>query len=122
MSTITQVEENVKILSDAEAGSLTPEELEIIDRAAAEYRSLIAYPCTGCRYCMPCPQRIDIPKVLEYRNNWDLFAGNPSLKADWKIFIQDKPSACIECGECEQKCPQSLQIKKAMKETAEIYE
>ncbi|MDR1272456.1 MAG: aldo/keto reductase [Clostridiales Family XIII bacterium] len=122
MNTLDQVKENIRILSEAEADSLTAEELNIIENAAAEYRKLIAYACTGCRYCMPCPQRVDIPKVLEFRNNWDLFAHNPSLKRDFRIFIQNPPSACVECGECEGKCPQSLEIRKAMRESAGIFE
>jgi predicted aldo/keto reductase-like oxidoreductase len=122
MNTFEQLDENIRILSDAEANSFTESELAIIENAAEEYRKLIAFPCTSCRNCKPSPQRIDIPKVLEYRNNWELFAHNPSLQKDFRIFNQTLPSACIECGECEEKCPQSLDIRRAMKESAEIFE
>ncbi|HML25927.1 MAG TPA: aldo/keto reductase, partial [Methanomethylovorans sp.] len=55
------VEENLKAAEEGLADSLTPEELELISRVADKYRELMKINCTGCRYCMPCPQAADIP-------------------------------------------------------------
>ncbi|MDR3305911.1 MAG: aldo/keto reductase [Clostridiales Family XIII bacterium] len=122
MSTMAQVEENVRILSDADAGELTAEELDVIEKAAAEYRRLIAYSCTACKYCLPCTAGINIPLIMNLRNSWDLFDRNPKLKGEWKMFANPPASACIECGKCEPLCPQHLPIIQALKESAAIYE
>ena len=122
MNTMEQIEENLIVLSNAEANALTDEELEMIDKVSEEYNKLIKYSCTGCKYCMPCPQGIDIPNMMDYRNFYDLFGGNPKISDEFTRFIFPRPSECIECKQCEDLCPQNLEIAKAMKETAEIYE
>ncbi|MDR1816331.1 MAG: 4Fe-4S dicluster domain-containing protein, partial [Clostridiales Family XIII bacterium] len=122
MSNMAQVEENLRVLSDADAGGLTAEELKILDDLAAEYNSLIPYPCTGCRYCLPCTAEIEIPSVMDLVNNWTVFAQNPKLKNEYGMFLKTKASACVECGKCEGECPQHLPIIEAMKKAVEIYE
>jgi predicted aldo/keto reductase-like oxidoreductase len=123
MSTFSQVEENVRVLSDAEAGGLTAEELDTIAYAAEEYRKLIVYPCTACKYCMPCTAGIDIPSVMNFRNWSDVYGVTDKQRAEFNMFLKPgKPSACVKCGKCEEECPQGLAIMKAMDETAAIYE
>src|SRR5690606_15186360 len=60
VNNIEHVEENMRILSEADPNSLTPREQEIIKNVADEYNKLIQYSCTECRYCIPCPVKIDI--------------------------------------------------------------
>lgn len=122
MSTFAQVEENVRVLSDAEANALTDAELEIISKAADEYRKLIPYPCTACKYCMPCTEDINIPLIMNHRNYQDMYGLTDKIRSEFKMFVKPKPSACIKCGKCEDACPQNLEIMKAMDETAAIYE
>jgi predicted aldo/keto reductase-like oxidoreductase len=119
-----QLEENIRILSDAEPNSLNESELEIIDKVGEKYNQLIPYSCTSCRYCMPCPNKVSIPEIIGYRNEWELFNHNLKIKRDYDVFVPPKRrgSACIECGECEEKCPQHLPIIKIMKEATDILE
>lgn len=124
MSTPEQLEENLRILSDAEPGCLTEKEHAIIDQVSAEYNKLIQYSCTACKYCMPCPQKIDIPTAINYYNEWFLYEGNPKLKADYPVWLTKGHQAgdCIACKACEDHCPQHLPISEIMKKTADIYE
>jgi len=124
MSTYEQLEENIRILSDAKPGSLAPGEQETIALAAGEYNKLIKASCTACRYCMPCPQNIDIPKVIDYYNQWHLYMEMPAIKRDFKMNLpaKNRPSNCIDCKVCEEKCPQHLPIARLMKEASEIFE
>lgn len=124
VSSEVQLNENIAILSDAEPDSLSEKELQIIDKVGAKYNELIQYSCTNCKYCMPCPNKVSIPDVISNRNEWELFNHNPKVKKDYFTFIAPKrrASACIECGECEEKCPQHLPIIEIMKESAEIFE
>ena len=122
MSTFAQVEENIRVLSDAEANGLTDSELEIISNAADEYRKLIAYPCTACRYCMPCTADINIPLLMNFRNSYGMYGLTDKMRFEYKMFLEVKANACIKCGKCEEECPQKLEIMKAMDETTDIYE
>lgn len=124
VSSMEQLEENTKVLSDSEANSLTNEELDIIKTVGEKYNQLIPYSCTNCKYCMPCPQKVSIPDIIEHRNEWELYNHNNKIKKDYLTFITPKrrASACIDCGQCEEKCPQHLPIAKIMSESAAIFE
>ena len=122
MSKMEQLDENLQIFADLEPNSLSAEELEIIEKVSDEYNKLISFSCTGCKYCLPCPQGLDIPRIINMRNSWDLYFGVETLKNEFKMFVKPVPSECIDCKECVEKCPQHLDIPRAMKECAEIYE
>ena len=124
MSAPEQLEENLRILSQAKPNSLTEKELSIIDQVSSEYNRLIQYSCTSCKYCMPCPKKIDIPTAIRFYNEWFLYEGNPKIKADYPNWlVKDRqPGDCIACKACEDHCPQHLPISEIMKKTAEILE
>ena len=124
MSTMEQVKENISIFSDAKPNTLTSEEFAIIREVVSEYKKLIKVGCTKCRYCLPCPQEIDIPLVIDYYNQWHLYHADRTLKRDYEMDVPAKksPANCIACGECEQKCPQQLPVSDLMKDTARIFE
>lgn len=124
MNTQAQLDENLRILSDASPHSLTAKEHEIISQVADKYNELIQYSCTGCRYCMPCPQKIEIPKIMDLYNECHLYNYNPKTKEDFEkyMLITSRPSTCIECGNCESHCPQSLPVMEAMKKAKEALE
>lgn len=123
MSTIEQVKENIRIFSNVKPGTLTKEEHSLIREVATEYQKLIKAGCTKCRYCMPCPQGVEIPTAIDYFNQWHLYHSYRTLKRDYDMDLPAKksPENCIACGECEPKCPQQLPIAQLMKETAAIY-
>lgn len=124
VTTMDQLQENMDILSEAEPNSLGDEELAIIEKVGKKYNELIPYSCTNCKYCMPCPNKVSIPDIIANRNEWELYNHNPKIKSDYDLFIAPKrrASACIECGDCEEKCPQHLPIIQIMKESEEIFE
>ena len=122
MSAMEQVEENVRVLSDADVSGLSGEELAVLDKVAEEYNRLIVYPCTACRYCLPCTEGISIPEIMDQRNSCDLYGNTEKLRYEYRMFVEPKASACVECGKCEEKCPQHLGIIRAMKETTELLE
>ena len=74
--------------------------------------------CRRCNYCAPCTVGINIPSVF-------LFAGYLQRYnlADWAkdrySTLPVKASACIECGECEKRCPYHLPIREKLKKCAE---
>jgi predicted aldo/keto reductase-like oxidoreductase len=123
MTTMEQLQENIRILSDAEPGALTQEELGRIGLAADAYNELILYGCTSCGYCLPqCPQKIDMPSIIGIRNEEALYDCFKVSQFELRTFVDPKPSACITCKSCENVCPQHLPISDIMEECAERYE
>lgn len=123
MSSIEQVDKNVEVFSKDDFAEMSEAEFQVIDKVAAEYNSKIKYQCTGCKYCMPCPQSLDIPRIIEFLNNWYAFDKNDTIKWEYKNWLDEGTHAsdCVHCGECEKKCPQSLPISSIMEEAAEEF-
>lgn len=124
------VEENLKVAEEGFANSLTYEELNLIERAADKYRELMKINCTGCRYCMPCPQAVDIPACFETYNNLFMFGGKDRLMMMYAAKLggilrgaeRNFASQCVQCGQCLDACPQSLPIPNLLEKVAEEFE
>lgn len=123
MSNISQLDENLEIINEAEPNFLSEEELTIINKASKIYNDAIKYPCTNCKYCLPCSVGIDIPKNLELLNEYYLYEKHPQTKIDYSLFVNPKkgPNTCTSCKECEGKCPQGLKISEGLKQAADIF-
>jgi len=111
-----EIEQNVAIansyrpLSEAEQQELR----DFGDRLGRGY-------CYGCEYCLPCPQDIDIPRVLQLldyqeRISWELPQGKKTY-AEFDATIED----CIDCEQCEERCPQNLPIRERLQEAHDRF-
>ena len=107
-----QIDENLRIFDTVEPGIMSEEELKLMDDVREAYISRTKIGCTGCRYCMPCPNNVNIPGVFSAWNNWSLYNTDP--KTDWMFnMIRNNNSGadnCVGCGACEAACPQHLNI------------
>ena len=107
-----QIDENLRIFDTVEAGIMTPEELKLMDDVRSAYISRTKIGCTGCRYCMPCPNGVNIPGIFSSWNNVSLYDTDP--KDSWELGFILKNGAgadkCVGCGACESACPQHLNI------------
>ena len=120
MNTMDMVRENVRIASEAEAGEFTQEDFDVIDKVRNKIREVEKVGCTGCRYCMPCPQGVDIPGTFRCYNAMYIdsksqgryeYAQTVGLTKDAAFATQ-----CIGCGTCEKRCPQNIPIREKLKE------
>jgi len=123
MSTMQQLEENVKTASRTEA--LSPTEKALVLASLEENKRLAELYCTGCKYCMPCPNDVNIPENFRYMNYHRVYGLTDHARRSYAAlgtkdhWIEgQKAQACTECGECEPKCPQKIPIIKQLKETA----
>ena len=122
VSNMEQATENIKTLSDAEPNSLSEKELAVIKQVADTYNELIQYDCTSCKYCLPCPQRLNIPHAMNLYNEWFLFAHSKKTIGDFKMYFPKGTSICTSCKVCEEKCPQHLNISEMMHKASKLFE
>jgi len=114
MSTLQQVKENVQSANLSAVNSLKPEELSLIDQIREKYEKLVPISCTQCKYCLPCPQGINIPRILDIYNNAKFFGRLKKAKSSYQS-LDKKASSCVQCGQCEKLCPQKIEIRKWLK-------
>lgn len=88
-----------------------------IDKLAADAEALGANFCRRCGYCMPCVVGIDIPQMFIFYLQYTRYGLKEAIPERYK-GMKVKASACIECGECEQRCPYNLAIRERMKKVA----
>jgi predicted aldo/keto reductase-like oxidoreductase len=116
MSTMQQVLENLDSADRSDAGTLSAEELILVDKVREEYRRLAPVPCTSCKYCMPCPNGVEIADILKYYNDALIYENPRAPRFLYGNLPNDKRADnCVECFECEEKCPQGIQISEQLK-------
>jgi predicted aldo/keto reductase-like oxidoreductase len=122
MSAPEQVEENCRIAALAEPNGLSDSELEIIEEVKQQYRQRIQVDCTACGYCMPCPSGVNIPRIFSVYNDRFIFGEKRWSHLMYTFASNDgeQASNCIECGECEEVCPQKIAIIADLKKCHEI--
>ena len=124
MSNMEQVKENIETAKRAVPESLTPEELDLVAEVGRVYRSRTGVGCTGCNYCMPCPNNVLIPTAFEFYNIALMFDDAKEAKRSYNLFVKEenRASKCIECGKCEELCPQRIPIIEKLKEVKALLE
>jgi len=117
MSAMAQVIENINVVEDAKAGSLNEEELALVSKVQEEYEEMLKVDCTGCGYCMPCSNGVDIPMNFGAYNDYYIFDDHrPALMRYNRMMAEEqRASNCQDCGECEEKCPQKIGIVDELK-------
>lgn len=124
MNSTEMVAENCRIASDAEAGSFDADDFALIEKIKEAIRETEKVGCTGCRYCMPCPKGVDIPALFRSYNMTSL-EGKPHARFEYAqtVGLKSEPAfatQCIECGKCEQHCPQNIPIRRMLKEADRV--
>jgi hypothetical protein len=127
MGSMEMVEQNAKIASREDP--MSAEERTRMEKALDEAQKFAKLYCTACGYCMPCPHGVDIPgnfNLMNYHRVYGLtdhakaqYARKPTEREEGSEETKLYAGACIECGECEPKCPQDIPIMEQLKETHE---
>lgn len=96
--------------------ALSPSDLKKIEKIQSDLGKTF---CHRCEYCMPCEQGVLIPSVLILPAAVKRLA--PEAIANWLGEAMKSVAKCIECGDCEEKCPYSLPIADLLKENLALY-
>lgn len=124
MNSMQQVEDNLNTVDNFE--HLNDDEVKTINKAVELINSKTVVPCTGCSYCTKdCPMNIAIPDYFELYNNSKAFCKAKEAQTNRYVQInktKGKASDCIECGQCESKCPQHIEIRNFLKDVAKTFE
>lgn len=121
MSDEAQMADNISYMKHFRP--LNQKEQEAVTKAAEMIKNSIAIPCTACRYCIDeCPKKIAIPDYFSIYNNLKRFGAKQNMVAGtyYGNLTQShgRASACLNCGKCEQRCPQHLPIRKYLADVA----
>ena len=120
MNSIEMVEENCRTASEALPGHLTEEDRAVLEVVKKNIREKEKVGCTGCRYCMPCPKGVDIPGIFRcYNAMYTESKGQGRFQFAQTVGLTKEPAfatQCVQCGKCEQHCPQKIPIRQKLKE------
>lgn len=124
MSTMEELKENLSTASSAKEGCLSAEELATLSEVRAILRNVAPIPCTTCHYCLPCPQGVAIPMLFGLYNQVFQFGDLEGAKRTYFGFLKEseRPGNCIECGLCEEKCPQKIPVREWLQRIQDFFE
>ena len=118
MSTMEQVQENLRLADLAAVGMLSREDREALLKTKEVFDRMALVNCTACRYCMPCPFGLDIPKTLAA---WNMTAVDEDEADKFYGELEVKADSCRACGHCEKECPQRISVSQVMKQIAGYF-
>lgn len=123
MSTMEHVEENIAYAARSQAGLLSAEERALVKRVRRAYRDLAPIPCTDCKYCLPCPTGVNIPRIFTVYNTVMMHGKRDHTRWSYisSLSEEERADQCIACGKCEQVCPQQIMVIDWLKEVHAFF-
>lgn len=104
-------------------------EMQVYNQLREKFQKGRSVPCTACQYCTKeCPKGIAIPDILALLNDYqnsemaDISGGRYVLLYNAITSQAAKASDCVQCGKCEARCPQKINIRSYMHKAARIFE
>ena len=119
MNAQSQLQENLAAAESMETSPVTPAELALAEEVRQYYAARIAVNCTTCGYCAPCPAGVSIPDVFASYNTGSMFETWQAAAFAYDAFVVrggHGADQCVQCGECEPKCPQGIPIPVKLQE------
>ncbi|MBP5516427.1 MAG: aldo/keto reductase [Bacteroidales bacterium] len=139
MTYMEHLQDNIRTYSphkplDAEELALLKDIADVYAGVSEDGDNLRIIPCTGCKYCMPCPYGIDIPAIFAHYNKClneglVMYEKEGFSSKEKKLYRQARraflvgydravPSYrqadhCIGCNKCSI-CPQQINIPEQM--------
>lgn len=72
--------------------------------------------CMYCNHCLPCPSHLNIAQIQKYLDLASMQPEVPPTVKEHYISLEQTASGCIQCGQCENRCPFHVPIRARMKD------
>ncbi len=116
MSDMSQLEQNLASADRAQAGSLSEDERALLGEVREQYARLYPIPCTSCGYCLPCENGVRISRIFEIYNDGFIYEDHRRSRFLYFMLPPDQQADnCVECGTCEEHCPQHVPVREWLK-------
>ena len=120
MNETAQLEDNLAAAEISEPDMLSDDEKAAYKKVVDIFKSTDKIQCTGCAYCMPCPQGVNIPACFASYNASYTHGFITSLVMYITSTAANRQanslaSRCVGCGKCERHCPQKIEISRELK-------
>ena len=126
MNSLEMLSENLRAADESRAGEFTDSDRALLKQVSEAINARMKVGCTGCRYCMPCPQHVDIPGVFAAYNRAYIDGKVAGIREYIMCTGLRKNSTgagnCVQCGKCETHCPQQIPIRKMLQEAKKTLE
>jgi len=126
MQTVEMVEQNAAVASLE--NPMTEQQWRQVGESLENLKKFSELYCTGCGYCQPCPKGINIPKIFQAYTYHNVYGLHELAAKTWKGYLTNEknpgvhPSECVNCGYCEKKCPQHLNVRELMGKVVPVLE
>ncbi|BHH85239.1 aldo/keto reductase [Desulforhopalus sp. 52FAK] len=126
MNEEAHIEENLRIADEAQPDSLDNKERALVTQVSETYKKMMKVACTGCEYCKPCPEGVNIPAAFDVFNKLHMYRNTDEAKFLYAVRCcgvfaagdVQYASLCVQCGECIDKCPQGIDIPTLLEDVA----
>ena len=122
VNAMDQLKDNIRIFSEADTDVLSPQDEELLKQIRSIYASRVRVGCTGCGYCMPCPNNVNIPEIFKVYNDSALSPWTEFGKTFYNLVAVSNDrdaSKCTGCRLCETRCPQQIPVAARLREAHE---
>jgi len=126
MGSDEMLDDNLRIVSRDDYDKLTKTQSESIASIASRFKELCDLLCTGCKYCEPCPNDVNISFIFNALQRYQIYGFKEQAKHLYSMIgtvrwiAGENASACVECGECLEKCPQNIEIIEQLKKAHDV--
>lgn len=109
-------------IASLQRGPFSAAQIDRINSYIEDIKGQASSFCTACKYCMPCPEGIDIPAIMSCIQDVRYWGWTDIARVRYENIKGPKADACVQCGQCEKACTQHLNIMAEMTYAVDTFE
>jgi len=123
MSHLDHVMENLELANTVSEAPWTEKDARATDQATKVIQKLQRVNCTSCGYCLPCPEGVNIPRNFALCNDHHMLHDPAAKNRYFGLLTEvERASNCVQCGLCEEQCPQHIPIRAELGHVVDLFE